>query len=51
MHWLSFDNPGLIPKHPHVPARLAVKLDDRLQHRVLLQRREMIQLLTVAVWT
>jgi peptidoglycan/LPS O-acetylase OafA/YrhL len=31
MHWLSFNCPGLIPKRPHVTARLVVKLDDGLK--------------------
>lgn len=31
MHWLSFYSPGLTPKHPPAAAKLAVKMDDRLQ--------------------
>ena len=51
MHWLSFDSPGLIPKHTHVGTTLAVKLDDRLQPSTALSTSGNGPTLAVAEWT
>ena len=43
MHWFYFDIPGLIPKHPLVAKRPAVKLDDTLQLSTALSTSEMVR--------
>ena len=43
MHWFYFDIPGLIPKHPLVAKRPAVKLDDTLQLSTAPSTSEMVR--------